>query len=164
MNVRRLQAGDADALRGVRLRALLDAPDAFWTTYEREAASESEYWRRWIDSAALFVAEDGVGCAGGMAGGIADPDDPAAALLIAMWVAPEHRGSVLADKLVAAVADWAAAERRPNVRLNVEEHNHRARRCYERLGFQLTGRRNRRDRDGRFELEMVLHVERPRTG
>ena len=159
MNVRRLRPEDAEALRQVRLRALRDAPGAFWTTYDREAAYEADEWRRWIDTAALFIAEDGAGGAGGMAGGIADPEDPAGALLIAMWVSPHHRGSGLADRLVAAVAAWAAAERRSTLRLRVEEHNYRALRCYERLGFRLTGRRVLRARDERWELEMVRDVD-----
>ena len=159
MNVRRLRADDAAALRQVRLRALHDAPDAFWTTYDREAAYGADEWLRWIDTAALFIAEDGTGGAGGMAGGMADPEDPAGALLIAMWVAPEHRGSGLADQLVSVVTAWTAAEGRSTVRLRVEELNHRARRCYERLGFRPTGRRLPRQRDERWELEMVFHVQ-----
>jgi RimJ/RimL family protein N-acetyltransferase len=155
MKVRRLRSDDAELLRGVRLRALRDAPDAFWTTYDREAAYGPEDWRRWIETAALFVVEDGSGGAVGIAGGLADPENPAGALLISMWLAPEHRGSGLADRLVAAVTAWAVAEGRPTVRLNVEEHNHRARRCYQRLGFQPTGRRLFRQRDGHWELEMV---------
>ena len=158
MKVRRLRPDDVEALRQVRLRALHDAPDAFWTTYDREAAYDAKEWRRWIETAALFIAEDGPGGSGGMAGGMADLEDPAGALLVAMWVSPEHRGSGLADELVAAVTAWAAAERRSTVRLRVEEHNHRARRCYERLGFRSTGRRLLRQRDERWELEMVFHV------
>ena len=158
VNVRRLRPDDAEALRQVRLRALHDAPDAFWATYDREAAYDADEWRSWIDTAALFIAEDGTGGGGGMAGGIADPEDPAGALLVAMWVGPEHRGSGLADQLVAAVTAWAAAERRSTVRLRVEEHNLRARRCYERLGFRPTGRRLLRQRDERWEVEMVFHV------
>jgi len=36
--VRRAQIGDEAVLRDLRLRAMLDAPDAFGSTYEREAA------------------------------------------------------------------------------------------------------------------------------
>lgn len=155
MNVRRLQANDHESLREVRLRALRDAPDAFWTTYERQVDYGPQDWRHWITTAALFVAEAPDRAAEGLAGGLADPRNPAGALLIAMWVAPDHRGSGLADRLVGAVTTWAAAECRPTLRLHVEEHNARAIGCYRRLGFQLTGRRLWRERDGRFELEMV---------
>lgn len=158
MAVRRLGGEDIEVLREVRLRALQDAPDAFWTTYEREVAYGPAEWHRWIDGAALFVAEYGASAPCGMAGGMADGEDPAGALLVSMWVAPEHRGSGLADRLVAAVAAWAVAEGRQRLRLHVEQHNHRARRCYQRLGFRLTGRRLFRERDGRFELEMEAEV------
>jgi RimJ/RimL family protein N-acetyltransferase len=155
VRVRRLTRDDVDVLRDVRLRALRDAPDAFWTTYEQEAAYGADDWRRWLTTAALFVAEDGSAApAVGLVGGMADRMSPGVALLVAMWVEPEHRGTGLADELVAAVTGWAASEGRLTVRLYVEEHNERARRCYQRLGFRLTGRRLFRERDGRWELEM----------
>jgi ribosomal protein S18 acetylase RimI-like enzyme len=92
----------------------------------------------------------------GIAGGMADPENPAGAWLVSMWVAPERRGSGLADQLVAAVTAWAESEGRSWIRLHVEEYNARALRCYQRLGFEPTGRRLHRPRDGRWELEMEL--------
>ena len=162
MRVRRLTPDDVDILRDVRLRALEDAADAFWTTYALEAAYGAEDWRRWLTSAALFVAEDGTGApAVGLAGGIADPRRTGAALLVSMWVDPEHRGTGLADRLVGAVTAWAASEGRTALRLHVVEHNERARRCYQRLGFAPTGYRLFRERDERWELEMQLEMEPP---
>jgi ribosomal protein S18 acetylase RimI-like enzyme len=154
VRVRRLRPDDIDILRDVRLRALRDAPDAFWTTYDQEAAYGADDWRRWLIAAALFVAEDGAGVPAGLVGGVADPGNPGVALLLSMWVDPEHRGAGLADQLVAVVTAWAESEGRPTVRLHVAEHNERARRCYQRLGFTPTGRRLFRERDGRWELEM----------
>ena len=139
----------------MRLRALRDAPDAFWTTYDQEAAYGADDWRRWLTTAALFVAEDGTDApTAGLAGGMADARNPGAALLFSMWVDPEYRGVGLADQLVTAVTAWAASNGRPTVRLHVVEHNERAFRCYPRLGFTPTGRRLFRERDGRWELEM----------
>lgn len=163
MRIRRLAPDDVEILRDVRLRALRDAPDAFWTTYDREAAYGPGDWRRWLTSTALFVAEDDPDAPTGIAGGVADTGDPGVAVLVSMWVAPEHRGTGLADRLVAAVTDWAVAQGRPTVRLHVEEHNERARRCYHRLGFVPTGRRLFRERDGRFELEMEARLSRGTT-
>lgn len=158
MKIRRLDVEDVEVLRAVRLRALQDAPEAFWTTYESEVDQAPDDWRRWLATTALFVAEDGTGaCA--IAGGMADPDDGAAAWLVSMWVAPERRGTGLADQLVAAVMAWAESEGRHLIGLHVEEHNQRALRCYQRLGFQLTGRRLHRARDDRWELEMQRRVD-----
>ncbi|MGH9040596.1 MAG: GNAT family N-acetyltransferase [Acidimicrobiia bacterium] len=155
MTVRRLAPDDVDILRDIRLRALRDAPDAFWITYEVEVAYGDEEWRRWLTTAALFVAEDDAdGPAIGLAGGIADAKNAGEALLISMWVDPAHRGAGLADQLVAAVTGWAASQGRPTVRLHVVEGNERALRCYQRLGFTLTSRRLFRERDGSWELEM----------
>lgn len=183
MRVRRLGADDVDVLRDVRLRALQDAPEAFWTSYEREVAYGPDDWRQWLTKAAFFVAAacagDGTGddtggaeageivggeIVGGLAGGMPAPDDPSATYLIAMWVAPEHRGSGVAAPLVSAVTAWAASEGRPTVVLYVEEHHARARRFYERVGFRLTGRRLLRERDGHWELEMVLPPPVPARG
>jgi GNAT superfamily N-acetyltransferase len=154
VRIRRLGVDDVEVLREMRLRALRDAPDAFWTTYESEIDQPLEDWRRWLAVAALFVAEDDLG-PGGMAGGMVDPDDAAMAWLVSMWVAPERRGSGTADQLVAAVSAWATSVGRRRIRLHVEEHNARALRCYQRLGFQLTGARLHRPRDDRWELEMI---------
>jgi hypothetical protein len=42
--VRRLQPGEVDVLRRIRLRALLEEPDAYCSTYEGEAAFTDDVW------------------------------------------------------------------------------------------------------------------------
>jgi ribosomal protein S18 acetylase RimI-like enzyme len=152
-HIRRLGVDDIEVLRAIRLRALRDAPEAFWTTYESEVDHTPDDWRHWLATAAFFVDDTG---RYGIAGGMPDPDDPTAAWLVSMWVAPERRGSGLADQLVSGVMAWAESEGRECIRLHVEEHNQRALRCYQRLGFQFTGRRLYRPRDGRWEVEMAV--------
>ena len=142
-------------LRDVRLRALADAPEAFGSTYERERARTLAEWRRWLSPAATFLLEDPEGPFGIVAGQ-RDEVDPSVVWLQAMWVDPSRRALGGADALVGAVLRWAQSEGAAEVRLQVVETNHRARRFYERLGFRANARRRLRERDGAVELEMSL--------
>ena len=54
--------------------------------------------------------------------------------LISMWVAPDHRGTGLAARLIDEVASWASA-RGQDTYLMVRDDNARAIRAYERAGF-----------------------------
>ena len=57
VSVRATGPGDWELVRDVRLAALRDAPDAFASTYEREAAYTEEQWRGWFsDRFAMFLA------------------------------------------------------------------------------------------------------------
>src|SRR4051794_36466500 len=64
MEIRRVHPGEWRALRDLRLRALLDAPEAFGGTYEESSARPDERWIEWAralaesDQQALFVAAD----------------------------------------------------------------------------------------------------------
>lgn len=151
--VRRAVNGDEEALRAVRLQALSDAPGAFGSTYEREAARTLEDWRRWLSPAATFLLE-AAGSARGLAAGMRDENDPAVVHLRAMWVHPEMRGSGAAHALIAAVKGWAAEAGAREVRLMVVENNGRARRCYEHAGFRATGHLGVLERTGDIEIEM----------
>ena len=50
MEVRQMQSADWKELREVRLRALADAPGAFASTLEREAAYPDDVWRQRVAS------------------------------------------------------------------------------------------------------------------
>ena len=113
MLVRRIEPGDAETLRAVRLRALETDPLSFGSTWERESAYTTE-WNDWAhedgrgtEYATFFALADD-GTAVGLAAGYRDKEDPGAFGLVAMWVAPEHRRCGHARRLVEAVATWAA--------------------------------------------------------
>lgn len=57
-----------------------------------------------------------------------------------------------------AVVGWAAEVGAAEVRLNVVESNARARRCYERGGFRVTGRRGTVAKSGEAEIEMARTI------
>jgi len=131
--------------RDVRLRALLDAPLAFGSTYARESQFSDVDWARraaqWNDgvrSAGFLAWDDEDPC--GIAAGFLDEGDPAVAHLVSMWVAPTHRGRGVGRLLVTAVADWARSRDARTLRLMVTSCNDAALGFYERLGFARTGR------------------------
>ena len=150
MQVRRAVAGDEPILRWLRLEALTDAPFAFGSTLERERARSEADWKRWIDPGPMWVLED-EGTPLGLSGVVLSADGPAE--IVSVWVQEQARGSGAADVLVQAAIDWAE-EAGHDLALHVTEGNERARRFYERMGFELTGVAHARDHDGALELEM----------
>jgi RimJ/RimL family protein N-acetyltransferase len=149
--------GDEPVLRDVRLQAMLDAPDAFGSNYDRELQRTEADWRRWLSPGATFILEvSGSPC--GIVAGVRDDDDNHVVHLMAMWVAPSVRGTGASEQLVSAVIAWAQSEGARHIRLDVIKANDRARRFYERCGFRETGQRTRDETDGRVEVGMERAV------
>jgi ribosomal protein S18 acetylase RimI-like enzyme len=159
VEIRRAVIGDERLLRDLRAQALTDAPEAFGSTLERELARTVEDWRKWFaPGVTFFVLVDGE--PRGLVAGVNDTADRSVVHLMAMWVAPAIRRSGAADLLVNAVKDWAAESGANELRLNVVESNDRARRCYERNGFRVTGQRGVVAKSGEAEIEMAWAVEK----
>ncbi len=90
----------------------------------------------------------------GMAGGFVQEDG--IPMLVGMWVAPERRGSGLAEALARGVIEWARGLGAQRIVLWVVIGNARAERFYDRLGFAPTGiemeMRNGLDRELALDL------------
>ena len=131
---------DWERARAVRLRALEDAPDAFFATVEQARAKSAEAWREQLAStaAATFLAVI-AGRDVGMAVGAPHHDDPGDAGLYGVWVAPETRGHGVGVALLVAVTSWARERGYTRIRLDVGDHNAAASRLYESFGFSPTG-------------------------
>lgn len=155
----RPDSDDWQELRSIRLRALLDSPDAYKRQHDDEAALDSSYWRSLFSSStALFQAElDGepVGLVAGI-GARPDDIDPHAAHLGAMWVAPSARGTGVADQLVTAVVAWARETGHPRLVLRVYDATPRAAAFYRRAGFTGTAQVGPTDDDRRTMQLMTL--------
>ncbi|MFG1792051.1 GNAT family N-acetyltransferase [Nocardia sp. NPDC049149] len=154
INIRLLTAEDWAVFRRLRLRSLTDAPQFFGATLAEAQGRTEQDWRGMLTGRAQFVAEaDGVEL--GTIGGMADPEH-GGMHLISMWVAPEARGTGVADLLVRAVLDLAAAGGHAVVRLEVADGNTVAERLYLRNGFVRTGVSGLvRPDESRIEHEMV---------
>jgi GNAT superfamily N-acetyltransferase len=122
--------------RAVRLAALHDAPQAFWTTLADASAVTEEEWRRRLADGACFVAAV-EGRPVGLAAGFREESETAE--LVSMWVQPTWRRRGVADQLVAAVIGWAAVESFARIQLWVAVGNEAAERLYARHQFVTTG-------------------------
>jgi GNAT superfamily N-acetyltransferase len=137
--VRATTMTDWQALREIRLQALLDAPDAFGSTHAREAAFGEDEWRRRASRDGSFIAFlPEVGPAGLGGGYVAEPE---VVELIGMFVRPQARGRGVGEAVIDAVAGWAGQRGASTVHLWVTETNSRARLLYERCGFTVTTER-----------------------
>jgi RimJ/RimL family protein N-acetyltransferase len=132
--VRRLDPDDWQTIRELRLTALRTDPTAFLSTWEGERHHDPEYWRAWPRRGAGFGVwrQDRPA---GMVGVAPSTEDSSRAVIFAMWVAPDARGSGAADALIAAAVSWAAEQGCASVGLEVAAGNARAERAYARNGF-----------------------------
>jgi hypothetical protein len=98
VEIRQVQSADRKELREVRVRALADAPAAFASTLQREAAFPDDVWRQRAQggpaSTNFIVRKDGAGV--GMAAVVAEPA-PGRMQLVGMWVDPHTAARMLYD-------------------------------------------------------------------
>jgi ribosomal protein S18 acetylase RimI-like enzyme len=174
MKTRQAGATDWETLRQLRLRALADAPDAFASTLEKEAAFPDEVWRQRAKggpASANFIArESGVDV--GLAAMFTEPDAPRRMHLVSMWVDPAYRRRGMARALIGQAVRWATEHQADEVILWVADHNVAARRLYEQLGFRPTGERqplpsNPARTESLLRLPLygsTAHLQRPSAG
>ncbi|MBO0611137.1 GNAT family N-acetyltransferase [Myceligenerans salitolerans] len=159
--IRPVRAAQWREIRELRMRALRDdlAPVAFLATHETESAYPDEFW---IDRARtssvdagpdararqfVAVSDDGhwAGTAVGLVEHAGEPDFAQLPIehdgvhVVGVYVAPEHRGGGLVDRLFDAVLGWAREHELRHARLYVHQDNPRAQAAYRRLGFAPTG-------------------------
>jgi GNAT superfamily N-acetyltransferase len=146
---------DWELWRTLRLQALRESPDAYGSTYAREAEAPPSQWRERLERAGsvsvlAFAGDRPVAIGAGY------PDLPGLLHVVAMWVHPSSRGSGAAHAVLRALEEWAA-DRGLRLHLDVNAGNVPARRSYERYGFVATGE-TRPLREGSAELveRMVL--------
>jgi GNAT superfamily N-acetyltransferase len=144
--IRLIGEEDWSAFREIRLRSLLDSPDAFGSTYGEESSASEDVWRDWAagrwqrGTAAVFLAED-AGRAVGTATGAAYDVAPGEAHVYAMWVAPDARVAGVGRALLDAVARWARERGCGRLALTVTDTNAPARDFYDACGFVEMGDR-----------------------
>src|SRR5258706_15776147 len=90
--IRRAAIGDEDTLRVLRLQAMVDAPDQFGSTYEREAARSTDDWQRWFAPGATFIFENSSGPVA-LAAGVWADSEPSGVYLMAGWGHPKAPGT-----------------------------------------------------------------------
>jgi ribosomal protein S18 acetylase RimI-like enzyme len=142
--VRRVSGGEGERLRELRLRAMRDAPGAFASTADQEAAHPDAHWSQLArqselaEAMVVFVATDGERWLAMAAGRWFDRERGIAALW-GMWVDPLVRRLGIGEQLVVEVRRWAVSRGAGFLRLGVTEGAGEAASFYERLGFVRTG-------------------------
>jgi GNAT superfamily N-acetyltransferase len=122
--------------RDLRLRSLLEDPDAFGSTHEREVAFDEPTWRSRVDGSggpAVLACVDhtpvGIG-----AGWIYEPGR---LMVVAMWTEPAWRGRGVGHQVLDEVVGSRAHDLLPD--LWVADTKPEARRLYEGYGFRADG-------------------------
>lgn len=142
MDVRRLQPGDAEAYRALRLRALREHPDAFTSSYEEDAQHPLQVSLARLASPlyAFWGAFQGKELYG-MVG--LEHEQRAKnrhkGTVIAMYVAPEVGGQGVGRALLDALLAHARGAGIASLVLTVTAGNAHAQRLYERAGFRSFG-------------------------
>lgn len=144
VEVRQAEPQDWERLKAIRLRGLLDSPEAFCTTYEEAVALKDVVWmeRSSADpldaSSVSFLAFDGEEAVG-LAVGVLCADDQLD--VVSVFVIPGHRGTGVAQDLMAMVESWGRGRGACDAVLDVESGNQRAGSFYANLGYLPTGKR-----------------------
>ncbi len=142
-DIRRIRSGEADLFRDVRLRALLDAPEAFMSTY-KSALERS--WESWVEQSEGSVNGNErctlMAFSQSKVVGIAaiyrlNGEISRSAEIMQMWVDPEHRDQGLGSEIVQQLLDWAGMERYTQIIATIHIENAVVVKFYEKLGFEL---------------------------
>jgi ribosomal protein S18 acetylase RimI-like enzyme len=142
ITIRRLETGEADLFKQIRLKSLQDAPYAFSSTYESSLRRSADSWREQADSTAqgkdraTFVAfsEDvpiGIAALYRLEGQ-ADVGE-----VLQVWVASEFRGSRVAWDLMDVLFNWAGENNFRKIKVGVTKVNVRALKFYTKYGFSV---------------------------
>lgn len=145
LDLRALTAADALPYRELMLEAYVQAADAFTSTADERAREPLSWWAQRIASEAGQTQCFGAFEAGRLVGSVAleycaKPKTRHSALVLGMYVRPDHRRRGAAAALMQAAI--AAARARPGLRvlrLTVTQGNEAAIRLYESLGFSAWG-------------------------
>lgn len=143
-SIRELSESDWLDYKTIRLRSLLESPESFGSTYERESAFQTEQWRARLrvssathDAVTLLALVRG--SYAGLLSCVIKKSDSRSASLYQMWVAPEHRRGGVAREMVVQAKKWALVRNARNLYLSVSTVNVAAMSLYKKSGFEPTG-------------------------
>ncbi|MCB0977544.1 MAG: GNAT family N-acetyltransferase [Acidimicrobiales bacterium] len=176
--VRRIEPGEGNALRDVRMAALVDEPRDASITLARTAKLSEDHWADaavansagGLQATFFAVSEDhpadlpdelDAGDGGksivGLVGAYANKGGTVN--LVGLWSAPGFRDVGVAEALLDAVRKWAVEHGHKRLRRWVVNRNEYAIAFYERTGFRSTGATMPYEPDPRLEqIETVLDL------
>jgi len=142
LSVRRIQVGEGELFKQIRLTALCESPSAFSSTYESALKRSAESWREQADSSAegsdratfiAFLDDSPIG----IAALYRDKERTDTGEVLQVWVSPEYRGTGVAVSLMDALFRWARESGFRRVLTAVTQGNDRALKFYRKYGFKL---------------------------
>jgi RimJ/RimL family protein N-acetyltransferase len=142
ITIRRIQVGEAELFKQIRLRSLQDAPYAFPSTYENALQRSAESWHEQAEPTAegtdraTFIAFSG-DLPIGMAALYHREDKADTGELLQVWVDPEHRGTGVASDVMDFIFKWAGASNLRRIIAGVTKGNARALKFYTKYGFSV---------------------------
>ena len=151
--IRRLQPGEVDLFKQLRLKALQDAPYAFPSTYEVAMQRSAESWREQAertatgsDRATFIAFSDDIPI--GMAALYRDEHKGDSGELLQVWVSPEFRGTRVVWDLMDEIFKWASENGFHTIIAGVTKGNDRALKFYTNYGFSLIDEISTHDSEG----------------
>jgi RimJ/RimL family protein N-acetyltransferase len=161
ITVRRIQIGETELYKQVRLASLRDAPYAFGTTYDSALQRSSEFWRKRADSTAhgtdagTFIAfSNDVPI--GMASLLRIDGQADAGELMQVWIAPEYRGTSAIWNLIDTIFGWADENNFRRIIAGVTKVNARALKFYIKYGFSVLAESSANDSDGVYLVKEIM--------
>jgi len=142
ISVRRIQIGEGELFKQMRLTSLHESPSAFASTYESALNRSSESWSEQADNStgesdrATFIAFSGDSPIG-IAALYRDKETIDTGEVLQVWVSPEHRGKGVAVTMMDAVFCWARENGFRRVLATITQGNVRALRFYQKYGFRI---------------------------
>jgi RimJ/RimL family protein N-acetyltransferase len=158
--IRRLEVGESDIYKRIRLASLKEAPYAFSSTYESAQKRSTESWREQADSSAqgpdratfIVFSED---APIGLAAIYRSPINTESGEVIQVWISPEYRGKQVSRELLDKIFIWANENRLQNIEAKIIQGNERALRFYKKYGFTIKRTENN---DGVEEVVLTQKV------
>jgi len=141
IEIRAISPQEWQSLRTIRLEALETAPEAFCTRYEDAVCRDENSWRERLtndgeDGALTVLAFDETRPVGMSVGVLHTQGDEPFVEVLAVFVSTDVRGQGIADRILDTIEDWGRTRGATTLSLLVEEKNPRARKFYERQGWE----------------------------
>ena len=166
ITIRRIQVGESDLYKKIRLTSLQDAPYAFSSTYDSALQRSVESWREQVDRTAqgsdratFIVFSDDTPI--GIAALYRLENQTDVGEVFQVWVTPEHRGTSIAWDLMDMVFAWAGENNFHKIIAGVTKANSRALRFYTKYGFTVVEESSRNDSEGVSLVKEVKESKLP---
>lgn len=137
--IRQLKQNDWQAWKNIRLRALKEEPQSFYSSYEEEILQNDEKFKNDLAAHDIFGAwleDELVGCAGFFVHNLLKAKHKGS--LYSMFVSKDVRGKKIGEKILKAIIDHAKTKVL-QLHLMVVVSNEAAIKLYLKYGFKIYG-------------------------